>query len=279
MPAEYLIPAFAENEAPANSERCTDRGTTEAAAPANAIDDPPVVIRPAVPPAAKSEIEFHPVEPSFDQFSGPQRIAITHARAGVLEILGSENACSSWLGKTDPHVLETFSSLRFWIEKDGPTHIVKQRDDRGIWVQRGPYIARTSQGTGINTSVGINANGAFFRKAAEVSKIEWQNGTEMMTSARQSLHVGPFDGGSFEAQIITMLHELAHVVGAIPHDGLSPSGLNQSQVNTELVLQHCKNVAKASAKLVRPGQPIGSVSAAARAIAYGRSVGVVPPKP
>ncbi len=87
----------------------------------------------------------------------------------------------------------------------------------------------------------------------------------MMTSARQSLHIGPFDGGSLEAQIIAMLHELAHVVGAIPHDGLSPSGLNQSQANTELILQHCKNAAKASAKLVNPaGQAIGSVRAAAR---------------
>src|SRR5260221_5492101 len=84
MLAEYLIPAFAENEAPANSERCTDRSIAESAASINAIDDPPVVIHPPVPPAAKSEIDFHPVEPSFDQFTVPQRAAISRARACVV---------------------------------------------------------------------------------------------------------------------------------------------------------------------------------------------------
>ena len=68
------------------------------------------------------------------------------------------------------------------------------------------------------------------------------------TGILRNIHVGPYDGGTLRAQIVTLLHELAHVVGAIPEDDSRKFGPGRSQQNTELVLRHCKAVAEASAK-------------------------------
>lgn len=179
--------------------------------------------------------------------SGAEATAITRANTAVLAILQSNNSCSAWFSQADRNVAETFASLNLWIERDGPDHIVQERNDRGDWIEHGPYIARTSERTGHGTNVAINASGAFFHAKAEVYKIAWQGGEELPTNTWQALHVGPFYGATGQAQIITILHELAHVVGAIPADGLSPAGLTRSQENTELVLKHCKSAVNANA--------------------------------
>jgi hypothetical protein len=207
-----------------------------------------------VAPAAEKPAPIAPdVDPKVVVERRKEAATIARARAAVLGVLQSDNACSSWLAKSDSHVLETFSSLRFWVEHDGPTHIVKERNEHGQWIERGPYVARTSQGTGANTNVALNSKGAFFQEASSVFQIIWQGGPEVDTNIRQTLHVGPFDGATLEAQIITLIHELAHIVNAIPHDGLSPSGLNRSQESTEFIVDRCKRAAKEESRRVLAG--------------------------
>jgi hypothetical protein len=63
--------------------------------------------------------------------------------------------------------------------------------------------------------------------------------------------VGPFDGGTLEAQVVTLLHELAHVIGAVPSDDSSVGGFARSQENTELILHHCQSQAGATARKMR----------------------------
>ena len=176
---------------------------------------------------------------------------ISRARETVYEILDGENACSTWFRRTDPRVVATFLSLTFWVDEYGSKHVVKERNDRGIWIEYGPYIARTHEGTGPGTTVTINGNGAFFRPTGEVYKIEWPGSIGSETGSSRHLHAGPFDGGTLEAQIITLLHELAHVIGAVPSDDSSVGGFARSQENTELILRYCQGAASATARKTR----------------------------
>ncbi len=229
-------------------ELCNDSGVGEpSAAVIHKEDGPPILLRPDDTPIGSPGLtpRLHDL-PSI-RASGKEAAAIARSSAAVLAILRNNNPCSAWFAKADAHVADTFSSLSFWIERDGPEHIIQERTERGDWIEHGPYIARTSEGSGPGTNVGINRNGAFFRARAEVYKIEWQRGYELPTNNWQFLHVGPFEGATAQAQIITLLHELAHVVGAIPADGMSPSGLYRSQENTDLILKQCKGAVNSSA--------------------------------
>ncbi len=229
-------------------EPCDDRGGEENSALADSEVDPPIPPQPIESARVAADLggRLH-VQPSI-RASGKEAELIASASAEVLAILQNHNGCSAWFAKADPNVADTFSSLQFWIERDGPQHIVQERDDRGFWMKHGPYIARTSEGTGAGTNVAINASGAFFRPKAEVFKIEWAQGLELPTNAWQNLHIGPYDGATGRAQVITLLHELAHVVAAIPSDGISPSGFNRSEENTEVILRHCKGAVNSAAK-------------------------------
>jgi hypothetical protein len=238
--------SFASSETLSPSPSCDDRGAADAPAALYSGDDPPIVTRHVDQPEG-TEIALRSPIPSSIRASGREAEAIFRASTAALAILRSNNSCSAWFAKFDPNIAETFSSLQFWIERNGPGHIVQERGERGDWIEHGPYIARTSQRTGSGTNIAINANGAFFRAQAEVYKIKWQGASELPTNTKQILHVGPFDGATTQAQIITLLHELAHVVGAIPSDGLSPAGLNRSQENTDLILKYCKSAANENA--------------------------------
>jgi len=176
---------------------------------------------------------------------------IGRAREAVYEILDGENACSAWFRKADPRVAATFLSLTFWVDEDGSKRVVRERNDSGIWIEHGPYIARTHEGTGPGTTVTINGNGAFFRTRGDVYKIKWTGSLGSDTGGWRHLHVGPFDGGTLEAQIVTLLHELAHVIGAVPSDDSSVGGFARSQENTVLILRHCQGEAGARARKTR----------------------------
>jgi hypothetical protein len=239
---------FSGSETLPAGEFCDESAVTEAALIIHKDNDTPVPVHSADSHGERPDFTIQPGATSSIRASGSEAATIARARAAVLDILRGNNACSAWFSKSDSNVVETFSSLQFWIERDGPNHIVKERGDRGDWVEHGPYIARTSQSTGKDTNIAINANGAFFRAKAEVFKIEWHQSYELPTNVWQILHAGPYDGATGKAQIVTLLHELAHVVGAIPSDGLSPSGLNRSHENTEEVLRQCKNAVDASTK-------------------------------
>jgi hypothetical protein len=250
--ANRFLPPAASEESPGVTELCGERAA-ELPAGAVALSDTPALTLPAVASPAKPDGNSADANQWAILERSKEASTVARARAAVLYILQNQNACSAWFQKSDPNILDTFSSLHLWVERDGPTHIVKELDDRGLWIERGPYIARTSQGTGADTSVAINANGAFFQASTEIVKILWRYGPEQDLNRRQTLHVGPFDGATLEAQIVTLLHELAHIVNAIPRDGMTPSGLNRSQENTELVLERCKRAAKEGSKRILVG--------------------------
>jgi len=182
---------------------------------------------------------------------GQQGTTIARVRRAVLEILESENACSAWFRRADPQVPDTFRSLIFLVDDNAPNHVIKERNERGYWVEHGPNVARTQQNTGPGTEITLNAYGAFFRRKAEIYKVYW-NGTEAVeTGTWKYLSVGPYEGGSLQAQVITVLHELAHVIGAIPWDDSSQVGYQLSQENTDRIVHYCNAEASSSPKRLK----------------------------
>jgi hypothetical protein len=202
-------------------------------------------------PTSKVAPRVQPVNEGGLKDIGNAATNISRAREAVYEILDGENACSAWFRRTDPRVAATFLSLAFSVDEDGSKRVVKERNDSGIWIEHGPYIARTHEGTGPGTTVTINGNGAFFRTRGDVHKIEWTGSVGNDTGSWRHLHVGPFDGGTLEAQIVTLLHELAHVIAAVPSDDWSAGGFARSQENTELILRHCRGETGATARKKR----------------------------
>jgi hypothetical protein len=179
---------------------------------------------------------------------GEEGTNISRAREAVLALLQDNNACSAWLHQSDPQIDTTFSSLAIEVDEQGSNHVIMEPNHSGIALEHGPYIARTMQLGGPGSGITINANGAFFRAKGDVYKLPWQGAVEMDLAQWRHLHIGPFDGGTLPAQVIALLHELAHVVGAIPRDDESQAGREISQKNTELVLQRCKAVAARAGK-------------------------------
>ena len=182
---------------------------------------------------------------------GLEGTTIARVRRAVLEILDNENKCSSWFRRSDPDVSATFRSLNFSVDEEGSDRVIREQNDRGAWIEHGPYIARTRQNTGPGTTVTVNANGAFFRRKGEIYKIKCFGGDQSETGSWRHLDIGPYDGGSLPAQVIAVLHELAHVINAIPVDDTSPIGFIRSHQNTELVLHYCKSEVSASPNRLR----------------------------
>jgi len=182
---------------------------------------------------------------------GEEGTTIARVRQAILEILESENNCSAWFRHFDPDVSATFRTLNFSVDEDGSDRVIKERNDRGAWIEHGPYIARTRQNAGPGTTVTINANGAFFRRKDEIYKVNWLGAAEWGTGTWRYLRVGPYEGGTLQAQVIAALHELAHVINAIPWDNSTRVGFYRSQENTELVLRYCKTEVTGSPKRLR----------------------------
>jgi RHS repeat-associated protein len=67
------------------------------------------------------------------------------------------------------------------------------------------------------------------------------------------LHIGSFLGGTLGADVVIMMHELAHVVDAIPRDGPSvdPTG-KLSQQNTDTILKNCEDAIKDALSQLEP---------------------------
>jgi hypothetical protein len=236
---------FAASETTAG-ELCDDSGVDEASRTIRTEAATALLVHPAGSSSEAPDSASRAIGQPSIHASGKEAVAIAHAASAVLDILRSNNSCSAWFAKSDPSIVEIFVSLQFWIERDGPGHITKERGDHGDWIERGPYVARTSESTGRGTNIAINAHGAFFQNKAEVFKIGWQQGYELPTNTWHPLHAGPYEGATAKAQILTLLHEFAHIVGAIPSDGLTPTGLNRSRENTETILKYCKSAVNAS---------------------------------
>jgi hypothetical protein len=79
----------------------------------------------------------------------------------VLSILQEENACSTWFRHFDPEVVSTFLSLNYYVEKNGPQHVIREKVARGDWIEHGPCIARTIQAAGPGAIVPLRATARF----------------------------------------------------------------------------------------------------------------------
>jgi len=177
------------------------------------------------------------------------RMTLFRARTAVLEILQGENTCSLWFREVDPRVTATFLSLDYRIAKDGSPDVITEQNEPGDWTDHGPNVARTWQNAGAGTFVTINGNGAFFRRKGRVFRIDWRGSPGIRTNEWRIIHVGPYEGGTLEAQSLVLLHELAHIIGAIREDDSSRFGPRRSQENTDLILRHCKTAVNRSRKV------------------------------
>lgn len=162
---------------------------------------------------------------------------ILRARDKVLEILETENACSAWYRTKDADPAATFRTLTFALDRDSDLYVRTMPESGGIQLIRNPYVAKVIQSQGLNATVTINVNGAFFFSMGTVVDDRMEGGPISFRGARP-LQVGPYTGGSFRAQVVTLLHEFGHVIDLLPTDRDDYEG--KSRQNTEEVLRACR---------------------------------------
>jgi hypothetical protein len=176
---------------------------------------------------------------------GKAGVKIARAREEVLDILRSGNACAEWFATKDASPATTFQSLSFRVDKRGPQDIFESQQPESIRLWRQPYVASTTQDGGAYTAITINAYGAFYRQQGTVLKTAPEGGP-VHTDGTHLLTVGSYDGGTLPAQMITLLHELGHIVDLLPEDADNLDG--KSVRNTSEVLRHCRAEVEARTK-------------------------------
>ena len=168
---------------------------------------------------------------------GKKGVKILRAREGVLEILESENACSAWYQGKDANPAATFRTISFELDRKGEDSVQESRD-RGLPVVfRNPYVARVIQGDGANATITLNERGAFFVPTARVLGVHKEGGPPDFRGQR-TLRVGPYEGDTFQAQVLTLLHEFGHALDLLPTDEHDADG--RSEHNNEEVLRYCR---------------------------------------
>jgi hypothetical protein len=185
--------------------------------------------------------------------------AIQHVRAEVIALLSEENSCSAWFRTAEPEAVAKFRSLRFAVDSAGPADVLKLDSwpDPDIVLQ--PYVARTGQNVGWGSTITFNANGAFFR---EVAYFRIRRGPADLPYEKpfHPLVVGNFAGASPGARILTMLHELGHVLDMLPIDSGIRGGPVLSVHNTQAVYNRCGSQIRAHAKHLRKSEPSKSLA-------------------
>lgn len=169
---------------------------------------------------------------------GERGAMIEQARREVISILAEENSCSAWFRAAEPQAVEKFRSLRFALDSSSNSEIRKFEAWQTNPVFYQPFVARTGQNVGRGSTIMINAGGAFFKEWAPVRVMVNLQDKGYVHSFKR-LVVGSFPGGSEEARILTLLHELGHVLDMLPIDSGVPSGPELSTANTELVAHRC----------------------------------------
>ena len=160
------------------------------------------------------------------------------ARQRVLTILREENGCSVWFREADPDPAGVFDSLQIEIGKKNREFVLRSVDAKGDPIYKHPWGARSNQLAGKNSVVEINPAGPFFVLSLPIMEVG--NGPRLASfEGNRVLTVGGFAGDTPEAQIVMLLHELAHVIGRIPEDNDSWDG--RSTRNSEEVVRNCKS--------------------------------------
>ncbi len=168
---------------------------------------------------------------------GKQGQKILLARQRVLGILQTENACTEWYRSKDPDPAATFRTLTFSLDHQGEAYVRKTYEPGEMDLIRSPYVASVVQGGGPYATVTINVNGGFFYATATVLKSRKDGGPLYFQGARV-LRVGPYSGGTLNAQVVALLHEFGHVIDLLPRDWDDYEG--KSQQNTAEVLRFCR---------------------------------------
>jgi hypothetical protein len=176
-----------------------------------------------------------PAQIGLDAMGKPGQ-TISRARAQVLEILESQNACSAWFQQKDPNPAAAFRTLGFELDRKGDEYVLESRDLGPGEVFRSPYVARVMQADGSYATITINAKGAFFRVQATVQEIHKEGGPKLFRGQR-TLRVGPYFGATRPAQVATLLHEFGHLIDLLPTDRDDLDG--KSLHNTDEVLRNC----------------------------------------
>jgi hypothetical protein len=184
---------------------------------------------------------------------GERGRVISRVREQTFKILDSQNSCSDWFQEVAPDTAEVFASLHYEIERDGPTYVQHMRNSDGTNLFKHPWTARTTENSGRDSSIALNASGAFFRPNLPLVNVDRPGGHEWMTGDVHRLAIASYSGNTASAQITTLLHELGHVVGRLPEDDDSWNG--RSTRNTEEVLRHCKReIHVAAERVARNGE-------------------------
>jgi hypothetical protein len=214
--------------------------TSPAQAPAKLISSPVSSLRFAGDRAA---------DPTADELKsfGPHGETIEQTRAEVISILVGENSCAAWYRAAEPEAPQKFRSLRFTVDPSGSSEILKMEGWQATAVFYQPYVARAGQNVGWGSTIILNANGAFFKDWAPVRIVTGPHDKGYLKAFRR-LAVANFDGATREARILTLLHELGHVLDLLPIDAGVPSGPELSTTNTELVIHHCGAQIREAAK-------------------------------
>jgi hypothetical protein len=180
-----------------------------------------------------------PADPVPGQLAslGKDGLKIMRARDAVLDILRSDNACSEWFETKEAKPATIFQSLRFEIDRKGQTEVFESRPTPATEIFHHPYVARATQDGGAYTPIVINAGGAFYRPQGMVAWFAAEGGPKKSDGVH-GLTVGPYSGDTAEAEIVTLLHELGHVINLLPMDSDDLDG--SSARNTNEVLRHCK---------------------------------------
>ena len=169
---------------------------------------------------------------------------IARARASVLEILQNDNACSAWFRELDFDTAGTFRTAHFVIEEKGQRYVLGFRLAGQGELFKHPWVASAIENAGRNSTIWLNANGAFFNGSSVLSERDIDGGL-IRPVGMHVLRVDWYRGNTPEAQITTLLHELGHIVGRIPEDNDNTDG--ESARNTAEVLRHCRTEVRAAA--------------------------------
>ena len=182
---------------------------------------------------------------------GKEGVKINGAREQVAAILSTPNACAEWFKSKDPSPAQTLQSLSFQVDRHGPAEILESVQSAGLLTLRHPYVASAIQEGGPFTTVTINAYGAFYRSQGRVERIDTDGGPLRLDGLR-TLTVGSYEGNTLAAQMLTLLHELGHVIDLLPQDGDDLDG--SSLRNTNEVLRHCRPELDAHAQEAKPAK-------------------------
>jgi len=164
---------------------------------------------------------------------------IARARQTVLKILEDNNSCSAWMQQKAANPAGVFRRIHYKLDENGEKYALKLQSKNDNWYFQDPYAASVIQHAAPPVWVTLNAAGAFFKSGAAMRSF-YKDGTVTGVLFAKRLTIDIYLGGSLHAQVTILLHELAHVLDAIPADSLSKGDIRLSERNTETVLHFCR---------------------------------------